>query len=107
MRLNKLLQTQIKRFLPANSLSDTQMVEFINAVSNTYNLYQKELPTGDPTCSDDGIRETRLPDGAVKESQKRIVAALKNCNLVYPRHEFTVNMAPADIRKGRNRSRRP
>ncbi len=40
-----------------------------------------------------------LPDGAVKESQKRIVAALKNCNLVYPRHEFTVNMAPADIRK--------
>lgn len=40
-----------------------------------------------------------LPDGAVKESQKRIVAALKNCNFVYPRHEFTVNMAPADIRK--------
>ena len=40
-----------------------------------------------------------LPDNAVKESQKRIVAALKNCNLKYPRHEFTVNMAPADIRK--------
>ncbi len=40
-----------------------------------------------------------LPDNAVKESQKRIVAALKNCNLNYPRHEFTVNMAPADIRK--------
>ena len=40
-----------------------------------------------------------LPDIAVKESQKRIVAALKNCNYNYPRHEFTVNMAPADIRK--------
>lgn len=40
-----------------------------------------------------------LPDNAVKESQKRIVAALKNCNYAYPRHEFTVNMAPADIRK--------
>jgi magnesium chelatase family protein len=40
-----------------------------------------------------------LPDNAVKESQKRIVAALKNCNFKYPRHEFTVNMAPADIRK--------
>ncbi len=40
-----------------------------------------------------------LPDNAVKESQKRIVAALKNCNYKYPRHEFTVNMAPADIRK--------
>src|SRR6187402_3025394 len=67
MRLNKLLQTQIKRFLPANSLGETQMVEFINAVSNTYNLYQKELPTGDPTCSDDGVFENRLPNGAVKE----------------------------------------
>src|SRR6185295_14492836 len=35
-----------------------------------------------------------LPDIAVKESQKRIVAALKNCNYNFPRHEFTVNMAP-------------
>ncbi len=40
-----------------------------------------------------------LPDNAVRESQRRIVAALKNCNYKYPRHEFTVNMAPADIRK--------
>jgi magnesium chelatase family protein len=40
-----------------------------------------------------------LPDSAVKESQKRIVAALNNCGLKYPRHEITVNMAPADIRK--------
>lgn len=40
-----------------------------------------------------------LPDNAVKESQKRIVAALKNCGLTYPRKEITVNMAPADIRK--------
>ena len=40
-----------------------------------------------------------LPDNAVKESQKRIVAALKNCNLQYPKVEITVNMAPADIRK--------
>lgn len=40
-----------------------------------------------------------LPDNAVKESQRRIVAALKNCGLNYPKQEFTVNMAPADIRK--------
>jgi magnesium chelatase family protein len=40
-----------------------------------------------------------LPDSAVKESQKRIIAALNNCGLKYPRHEITVNMAPADIRK--------
>lgn len=40
-----------------------------------------------------------LPDNAVKESQKRIVAALKNNNYKYPGKEITINMAPADIRK--------
>ena len=40
-----------------------------------------------------------LPDNAVKESQKRIVAAVKNCGFNYPKMELTVNMAPADIRK--------
>lgn len=40
-----------------------------------------------------------LPDSAVKESQQRIKAALKNNNLKYPGKEITVNMAPADIRK--------
>jgi len=40
-----------------------------------------------------------LPDNAVKESQQRIKAALKNNNLKYPGKEITVNLAPADIRK--------
>src|SRR5688572_8353571 len=40
-----------------------------------------------------------LPDNAVKESHKRIVAAVKNCSYDYPLKEITVNMAPADIRK--------
>jgi len=40
-----------------------------------------------------------LPDNAVKESQQRIKAALKNNDLKYPGKEITVNMAPADIRK--------
>ncbi len=40
-----------------------------------------------------------LPDSAVKESEKRIKAALKNNNLKFPGKEITVNMAPADIRK--------
>ena len=40
-----------------------------------------------------------LPDNAVKESHKRVVAAINNSNLKYPRHEIVVNMAPADIRK--------
>lgn len=40
-----------------------------------------------------------LPDSAVKESQQRIKAALKNNGFKYPGKEITVNMAPADIRK--------
>ena len=40
-----------------------------------------------------------LPDNAVKESHKRIVAALKNTGFKNPGREITVNMAPADIRK--------
>lgn len=40
-----------------------------------------------------------LPDNAVRESQQRIKAALKNNQLNYPGKEITVNMAPADIRK--------
>src|SRR6187401_2781702 len=40
-----------------------------------------------------------LPDNAVKESQKRMVAAIRNSGLHYPGKEITINMAPADIRK--------
>lgn len=40
-----------------------------------------------------------LPDSAVKESQQRIVAALKNTGYKMPGKLITVNMAPADIRK--------
>ncbi len=40
-----------------------------------------------------------LPDNAVKESQQRIKAALKNNGLKFPGKEITINMAPADIRK--------
>ena len=40
-----------------------------------------------------------LPDNAVKESHKRIDAALKNNGYKIPGKGITVNMAPADIRK--------
>jgi magnesium chelatase family protein len=40
-----------------------------------------------------------LPDNAVKESQHRIIAALKNNGFNWPGRRITVNMAPADIRK--------
>lgn len=40
-----------------------------------------------------------LPDSAVKESQQRVYAALKNNDFPIPGKQITVNMAPADIRK--------
>jgi magnesium chelatase family protein len=40
-----------------------------------------------------------LADSAIKESQQRITAALKNTGYKWPGFQITVNMAPADIRK--------
>ncbi len=40
-----------------------------------------------------------LPDNAVKESQHRIQAALKNNELRMPGKQITINLAPADIKK--------
>lgn len=40
-----------------------------------------------------------LPDNAIKESQRRIEAALKNVGLRMPGKKITINMAPADMRK--------
>jgi len=40
-----------------------------------------------------------LPDSAVKESQQRIEAALRNIGFRLPNKKIVINMAPADIRK--------
>ncbi len=40
-----------------------------------------------------------LPDNAVKESQQRVEAAIKNSGFRMPRKKIVINMAPADIRK--------
>ncbi len=40
-----------------------------------------------------------LPDNAVKESQRRIEAAVKSAGFAFPNKRIVVNMAPADIRK--------
>jgi len=41
-----------------------------------------------------------LPDAAVRESRERIRAAITNCGFFFPFHKTTINLAPADIRKG-------
>jgi magnesium chelatase family protein len=40
-----------------------------------------------------------LPDNAVKESQQRIEAALRENDLKWPGRKIIINMAPADVRK--------
>ncbi|HEX5439170.1 MAG TPA: magnesium chelatase domain-containing protein [Gemmatimonadaceae bacterium] len=40
-----------------------------------------------------------LPAGAVKESRERVSAALINSGFTVPARRFTINLAPADVRK--------
>jgi magnesium chelatase family protein len=40
-----------------------------------------------------------LPDTAVKESRDRVKFAIKNSGFMFPKGQFTANLAPADIRK--------
>jgi magnesium chelatase family protein len=44
-----------------------------------------------------------LPDSAVKESQQRIDSALRSVGHELPKKKLVINMAPADIKKGRKR----
>ncbi|MEN8200360.1 MAG: magnesium chelatase domain-containing protein, partial [Thermodesulfobacteriota bacterium] len=41
-----------------------------------------------------------LPDNSVRESKERVKAAIKNCGYDFPACRITVNLAPADIKKG-------
>jgi magnesium chelatase family protein len=46
-----------------------------------------------------GYHLVGLPDNAIKESSYRIAAALKNNGFEMPVKKYTINMAPADMRK--------
>lgn len=40
-----------------------------------------------------------LPDTAVKESYQRVVAALRQSGIGFPKRHFVINLAPADVKK--------
>lgn len=46
-----------------------------------------------------GFAIVGLPEGAVRESKVRVLAALSNCGYAVPPRKITVNLAPADIKK--------
>lgn len=52
--------------------------------------FDKQLPS---------ITIVGLPDSAVKESKERVTAAIKNSGFEFPLKKFTINLAPADIKK--------
>lgn len=43
-----------------------------------------------------------LPDAAVKEARERVRSAIKTNGMKFPVSRLTVNLAPADTRKGRH-----
>ena len=46
-----------------------------------------------------GLLLVGLPDAAVRESGERVRSAIKNSGMIFPNKRFTVNLAPADLRK--------
>ncbi len=47
-----------------------------------------------------GFATVGLPEAAVRESKDRVHAAIKNSGYDFPAKRITVNLAPADLRKG-------
>ncbi|HPN15429.1 MAG TPA: magnesium chelatase domain-containing protein, partial [bacterium] len=41
-----------------------------------------------------------LPDAAVQEARERVRSAMKHSDLPFPYTKITINLAPADLRKG-------
>ena len=48
-----------------------------------------------------------LPDTAVQEARERVRAAIRNSGCEFPTRRITVNLAPADMKKGRPLLRPP
>jgi magnesium chelatase family protein len=40
-----------------------------------------------------------LPSNSVKESKERVCSAIQNCNFLFPNMCYTINLAPADLKK--------
>jgi len=62
-------------------------------------LVEVEVDVGSARMQDFNV--VGLPDNAVKESRERIKSALRNCGFEFPYGQgVTINLAPADVRKG-------
>jgi magnesium chelatase family protein len=63
-------------------------------------IIEVEVDVSGIKTKEDYFHTVGLPDAAVRESRERVRAALKNCGYdILPTH-MTINLAPAEIRKG-------
>ena len=46
-----------------------------------------------------GLTVVGLPDTVVKESQERVLSAIKQCGFDIPRRKIVINMSPAEVKK--------
>jgi len=63
------------------------------------NGYTVEVETDFHSADDTMLYIVGLPDTAVKEAQQRVRSALQNTGMPFPPAVFTINLAPADIKK--------
>jgi magnesium chelatase family protein len=63
------------------------------------NIIEVEVDVSPTRQDKDNFQTVGLPDAAVRESQQRIRAALRNCGFDVPATTITINLAPADIKK--------
>ncbi len=63
------------------------------------NIIEVEVDVSPTRQDKDNFQTVGLPDAAVRESQQRIRAALRNCGFDVPPTTITINLAPADIKK--------
>src|SRR5689334_10295226 len=64
------------------------------------NIIEVEVDVSPAREPKDNFQTVGLPDAAVRESRQRIRAALRNCGFEIPLSQITINLAPADIKKG-------
>jgi magnesium chelatase family protein len=65
------------------------------------NLIDVEVDYSGAVMEKDVFHTVGLPDAAVRESRDRVRAAIKNSGYLIPPTFITINLAPADIKKGR------
>jgi magnesium chelatase family protein len=65
------------------------------------NLIDVEVDYSGVVAEKDHFHTVGLPDAAVRESRDRVRAAIKNSGYLIPPTFITINLAPADLKKGR------